>query len=168
MPKIISSEEAARVRRKRSVTGTELFMGKSVISKMAFHADLGFADNKEVMGLIMGSLYVDDEGEYAVAEGTATSGLVATDVSVRFDPDSIEDLFSSIDENKCNTVIGWYHSHPGFGCYMSDVDVKTHKEIFGGRTGFSAVLDPSDETLMVFVNEDGKIRPARMIVSEDL
>ena len=93
---------------------------------------------------------------------------VATDVSVRFDPDSIEDLFSSIDENKCNTVIGWYHSHPGFGCYMSDVDVKTHKEIFGGRTGFSAVLDPSDETLMVFVNEKGEIRQARMIVSEDL
>lgn len=22
-------------------------------------------------------------------------------------------------------VIGWYHSHPGFGCWLSFVDVKT-------------------------------------------
>lgn len=168
MPKIISSEEAEKEIRKRGVPGAELFMGKSVISKMAFHADLGYAENEEVMGLLMGNAYVDDEGEYAVAEGTATSGLVATGVSVRFDPDALEDLFSSVDENKCRTVIGWYHSHPGFGCYMSDIDIKTHKNIFGEKLGFSLVLDPSEQAMMVFVNDDGIFRKARMVVSEDL
>ena len=23
--------------------------------------------------------------------------------------------------------MGWYHSHPGFGCWMSGVDIQTHK-----------------------------------------
>ena len=168
MPKIISSEEGVKEFRNRGVPGAELFMGESVISKMAFHADLGYGDNKEVMGLLMGKVYVDGEGEYAVAEGTATSGLVATDTSVRFDPKALEDLFSSMNENKCRTVVGWYHSHPGFGCYMSDTDMKTHKNIFGEKTGFSAVLDPSEQTMSVFVNDDGSFRKARMVVSEDL
>ncbi len=24
-------------------------------------------------------------------------------------------------------VVGWYHSHPGFGCWLSMVDIKTQK-----------------------------------------
>ncbi len=23
-------------------------------------------------------------------------------------------------------VVGWYHSHPGFGCWLSGVDINTH------------------------------------------
>ena len=135
MPKIISSEEAETEFRKRSVPGAELFMAESVISKMAFHADLGYADSEEVMGLLMGSVYVDDEGEYAVADGTATSGLVATETSVKFDPDTLEDLFSSIDNNESKTIVGWYHTHLGLGCNLSERDMRTHSGIFGEKTG---------------------------------
>jgi len=24
-------------------------------------------------------------------------------------------------------VVGWYHSHPGFGCWLSSVDVNTQQ-----------------------------------------
>ena len=24
-------------------------------------------------------------------------------------------------------VVGWYHSHPGFGCWLSSVDLHTHQ-----------------------------------------
>jgi 26S proteasome regulatory subunit N11 len=24
-------------------------------------------------------------------------------------------------------VVGWYHSHPGFGCWLSNVDVNTQQ-----------------------------------------
>lgn len=27
------------------------------------------------------------------------------------------------------TVVGWYHSHPGFGCWLSSVDVNTQQVI---------------------------------------
>jgi 26S proteasome regulatory subunit N11 len=26
---------------------------------------------------------------------------------------------------KSDVIVGWYHSHPGFGCWLSFVDVKT-------------------------------------------
>ncbi len=167
MPKIISIQKTERQYRKRSVPDVQLFMGESVILTMAAHADVGFADDKEVMGLILGTVYNDEEGEYSVADGTATTKLDSTKISVKFDPDFLEDLFESIDENESGTVVGWYHSHPGFGCYLSDIDIKTHSDIFGDGIGFSVVLDPSDETLMVFTVENGKYKKVQMIVSED-
>jgi proteasome lid subunit RPN8/RPN11 len=26
---------------------------------------------------------------------------------------------------KSDAVVGWYHSHPGFGCWLSGIDVNT-------------------------------------------
>lgn len=31
-------------------------------------------------------------------------------------------------------VVGWYHSHPGFGCWLSSVDVNTQTVISGYLT----------------------------------
>ena len=27
--------------------------------------------------------------------------------------------------NRLENVIGWYHSHPGYGCWLSGIDVST-------------------------------------------
>ena len=27
-------------------------------------------------------------------------------------------------------VVGWYHSHPGFGCWLSGVDINTQQVVF--------------------------------------
>jgi 26S proteasome regulatory subunit N11 len=36
-------------------------------------------------------------------------------------------------------VVGWYHSHPGFGCWLSGVDVNTQQsfEALSERAGYS-------------------------------
>jgi len=40
-------------------------------------------------------------------------------------------------------MVGWYHSHPGFGCWLSDVDVNTAKTIekLNARS-VAVVVDP--------------------------
>jgi proteasome lid subunit RPN8/RPN11 len=40
-------------------------------------------------------------------------------------------------------VVGWYHSHPGFGCWLSSVDVNTQQsfEALNDRA-VSVVVDP--------------------------
>lgn len=167
MPKVVSSERTERRYRKRSVPGVPLFIGENIIAKMADHADIGFADGKEILGLIMGHNYRDEEGEYSVACGTATTKLDSTEMSVKFDHDSLEELFESMDRSGGESIIGWYHSHPGFGCYLSDTDIKTHSGMFADGLGFAAVLDPSDETLMVFTVKDGIQKTVQMVVAED-
>jgi 26S proteasome regulatory subunit N11 len=40
-------------------------------------------------------------------------------------------------------VVGWYHSHPGFGCWLSSVDVNTQQsfEALNARA-VAVVVDP--------------------------
>ncbi len=37
------------------------------------------------------------------------------------------------------TVVGWYHSHPGFGCWLSSVDVNT-QQVLIRRSKFESLL----------------------------
>jgi 26S proteasome regulatory subunit N11 len=36
-------------------------------------------------------------------------------------------LSSKLTTSRPETVVGWYHSHPGFGCWLSSVDINTQQ-----------------------------------------
>jgi len=150
MPKILSSDTPEIEFRARPVKGVSLYISENVIDSMTDHADRGFLENKEVMGLLIGHILKDDDGVYVKAVDAVTSDLDADEASVRFKKESIEGLFELIDKCEGDAVVGWYHSHLGIGCYLSDVDIKTHVGIFGDETGFAVVIDPSDSTLATF------------------
>ncbi len=39
--------------------------------------------------------------------------------------------------------VGWYHSHPGFGCWLSGIDCNTQKMMqMINKTFFALVVDP--------------------------
>lgn len=54
-------------------------------------------------------------------------------------------------------VVGWYHSHPGFGCWLSGVDINTQQsfEQLNARA-VSIVVDPIQSV-------KGKVRLARVV-----
>jgi len=40
-------------------------------------------------------------------------------------------------------VVGWYHSHPGFGCWLSGVDINTQHSFEAlNQRAVSVVIDP--------------------------
>lgn len=41
-------------------------------------------------------------------------------------------------------VVGWYHSHPGIGCFFSGVDREMQRHVFPNRWNLAAVADPVD------------------------
>merc|ERR1711916_331083 len=44
-------------------------------------------------------------------------------------------------------VVGWYHSHPGFGCWLSGVDVNTQKSFEAlNERAVAVVVDPRQTT----------------------
>jgi 26S proteasome regulatory subunit N11 len=165
VPKIISSDKRVIGFRVRMAKGACLFVAESAIDSIIDQAEGGQAD-REVMGLMMGSIFRDDDGEYAVVTDAITSGLDADEISVRFDKDCMEDLFESIDRCGGSEVVGWYHSHPGYGCYLSERDIMTHRGLFGDDTGFAMVIDPSDSSIVVFSCVGGKPEKAPMVVLE--
>ena len=48
-------------------------------------------------------------------------------------------------------IVGWYHSHPGFGAFFSDPDRRTQAAFFREAYGVGWCVDPSDDTHACFV-----------------
>ncbi|MDR2846665.1 MAG: Mov34/MPN/PAD-1 family protein [Candidatus Methanoplasma sp.] len=166
MPKVLSAAVKEKEFRPRSVKGARLFVSENAVNNMIEHADRGADVRKEIMGLMMGTVFKDNEGEYALVTDIATGDLEADEVSVRFDPASMEKLFGSIDSSEGRDIVGWYHSHPGFGCYLSDVDIRTHEGIFGNDTGFAIVIDPDQKTVAAFDCRDHIPGKVTMIIMD--
>ena len=169
MPVIVSHQDQDVPQRRRSVPGVGLFIRSQVLDFITDHADLGLLEDKEIMGLMVGHVYRDADGLYALAERPITGDLSADDVSVRFDIGAMEDLIDSVDDMKeGERIVGWYHSHLGIGCYMSETDISTQDSLFGGELGFAIVVDPVKGELSVFDSEKGNPQKADMIImSED-
>merc|ERR1712216_816731 len=86
----------------------------------------------EVMGLMLGQ-FVDD---YTVK----VVGVSVEAVDPVFQTKMLEMLKQTGREEM---VVGWYHSHPGFGCWLSGVDINTQQafEALNPRL-VSIVIDP--------------------------
>ena len=82
----------------------------------------------EVMGLMLGQ-FVD---EYTVncvdvfAMPQSGTGASVEAVDPVFQTKMLEMLKQT---GRPEMVVGWYHSHPGFGCWMSGVDINTQQVI---------------------------------------
>ena len=145
--------------RSREAEGFELYISKVAEEKMRNHALMHVDKRKEVMGLMLGSIFRHKGTEYAVVRDVVTTDLDATEVSVRFDPNAFEKLFASLDEIGFRYVIvGWYHSHPSYHCYMSATDVQTQRGMFNTRCHSAVVIDPVNQEIEAFYLDDGKVR----------
>jgi proteasome lid subunit RPN8/RPN11 len=54
-------------------------------------------------------------------------------------------------------IVGWYHSHPGFGIFLSEHDLFIHRNFFSGPSQIALVVDPLATTEGVFAWYDGSI-----------
>ena len=167
MTRIIDCTDMTTEERTRSVKGVPFFIRDDTVDVMTDHADSGLLDDSEIMGLMIGRVYRDGEGEYVMVDRTVSSVLDADEVSVRFDKNDMSQLIDSLDEMKDGErVVGWYHSHLGCGCFLSDTDLDTHSGIFGDGIGFAVVIDPVLRQLKVFGRTDEGLMPVQMIVME--
>ena len=96
----------------------------------------------EVMGLMLGE-FVDDYTVRVVdVFAMPQSG---TSVSVEaVDPVYQKEMLDMLSQTgRREMVVGWYHSHPGFGCWLSGTDVNTAQsfEQLNARC-VSVVIDP--------------------------
>lgn len=90
--------------------------------KMLKHARAGVP--LEVMGLMLGE-YVDDYTVRVVdvfAMPQSGSAVTVESVDPVYQTQYLEYVAQT---GRPEVAVGWYHSHPGFGCWLSGVDVNT-------------------------------------------
>jgi 26S proteasome regulatory subunit N11 len=108
--------------------------------KMLKHGRAGVP--MEVMGLMLGE-FVDDYTVRCIdvfAMPQSGTGVSVEAVDPVFQTQMVDMLKQT---GRPETVVGWYHSHPGFGCWLSSVDVNTQQS-FEQLTdrAVAVVIDP--------------------------
>jgi proteasome lid subunit RPN8/RPN11 len=102
--------------------------------------DLG----REHGGVLLGQAFIDAGQPYAVIEAAVPAlDTEGSSVHLQFTPDAWAYISGIIEENYPDlVVIGWYHSHPGLGVFMSDTDRATQRAFFSHPWNVAVVSDP--------------------------
>ena len=120
---------------------------KSLMSHCEEQAQVGL----EALGFLSGSVFSWKGRTFTVVRDALTAPLEATAVHVRFDRTGFVGLFKQLDKLDYEYIIvGWYHSHPGYGCFMSDTDQQTQMAGFSERFHAALVVDPVKKQMMAF------------------
>lgn len=121
-------------------TAEKVHISSLALLKMLKHGRAGVP--MEVMGLMLGQ-FVD---EYTIncvdvfAMPQTGTGVSVEAVDPVFQTKMLEMLKQT---GRPEMVVGWYHSHPGFGCWMSGVDMNTQQSFEQlNQRAVAVVVDP--------------------------
>ncbi|MBI4360224.1 hypothetical protein HY572_00445 [Candidatus Micrarchaeota archaeon] len=139
----------------------DVYLSADVVEKAQTHFRTAASRGKEAMGLLLGSAFVWNGNPYAVAERYVTASNDATAVSVRFSREAFSDLSKKLNGFR---VVGWTHSHPDYGCFLSSTDVATQESFFSEDFHFAFVVDPVRGEKKCFKVRNGQSVPVGFAV----
>ncbi|KAF2860006.1 Mov34/MPN/PAD-1 family protein [Piedraia hortae CBS 480.64] len=108
--------------------------------KMVMHARSG--RDMEVMGLMQGHV----QHETFIVTDALRLPVEGTETRVNAQDEANEYLITFLDSarqaGQVENVVGWYHSHPGYGCWLSKIDIDT--QVLQQYSGpmVAVVIDP--------------------------
>merc|ERR1711970_76204 len=121
-------------------TAEQVYISSLALLKMLKHGRAGVP--MEVMGLMLGE-FVDDYTVRVVdvfAMPQSGTGVSVEAVDPVFQTKML-DMLKQTGRNEM--VVGWYHSHPGFGCWLSGVDINTQQSFEQlNQRAVAVVIDP--------------------------
>lgn len=95
---------------------------------------------REVGGVLVGTIEGNKPTITAVIPALAAVGSAA---NVTFTQEVWEDVHQRIDRDHSGAqIVGWYHSHPGFGIFLSAYDLFIHENFFSAPGQVALVVDP--------------------------
>ena len=127
----------------------KVFITRRVIDRISRDVNRPY----ERIGLLMGTLqdsalWINDTipGETEISE---VSCAFPTDLLARVATDIVEGRMEG-------RIVGWYHSHPGLGLFLSQTDMQTHMQFcqFSPYV-VSLVAEPKAEEFGIWIFENG-------------
>jgi proteasome lid subunit RPN8/RPN11 len=114
----------------------------------------------EMGGVLVGNAFVDSDTllhAVAVRRGLLGDNGEGTPVSFKFTSDSWKSINSKLlglpaEERN---IVGWYHSHPGLGVFLSARDRFTQRSFFANPWQIALVVDPNRNTFGFFYGREG-------------
>ena len=110
----------------------------------------------EVGGVLVGE--IPESGPVIIAGAIAALSAEGERASVTFTHDAWSEVHDQLERNYpgCR-IVGWYHSHPGFGIFLSEHDLFIQRNFFGDSAQVAYVVDPHASTEGLFGWVDSEI-----------
>ncbi len=147
--------------------GFRVVVQRSVLNAVHYH---GQANRQvEVCGVLVGNVYRDPAGAYALVEASIQGDFAGSaNAQVTFTAQTWEHIQGVMErEHPDQRIIGWYHTHPGFGIFLSDMDLFIHGHFFNLPWQTALVYDPVSEEEGAFLWRDGRTERGEFAVDED-
>jgi proteasome lid subunit RPN8/RPN11 len=123
-------------------TQPSVVVDSEVVRKIRQHARS--SSKTEICGVLIGR---DRDLRVEVTALVEGENADQAGAHVTFTQDTWEHIYAVKDKEFPNErIVGWYHSHPGFGIFLSEHDTFIHKNFFSSPGQIAWVFDPiSDE-----------------------
>lgn len=119
----------------------------------------------EVCGVLIGQ---DRDRRIEVSACIEGQNAEEAGAHVTFTQDTWEHIYAVKDKKfPSERIVGWYHSHPGFGIFLSEHDTFIHKNFFSSPGQVAWVFDPHSDEEGCFGWVDGRIERLTRIAVVD-
>lgn len=113
---------------------------------------------RELGGFLIGGLYQDAEEYVEIRHFLPAVDTRSRAASLTFTHDTWSSLNRRVDEQFPNDhVIGWHHTHPNFGIFLSAYDMFIHRHFFSELWQIAMVVDPQRQEFGFFQWRRGDI-----------
>jgi proteasome lid subunit RPN8/RPN11 len=140
-----------------------VFMTQPAYSRICVHS-VSDLDN-EVGGVLVGEWCVDAQGgQFIVVEHALPARHTRQgSVYLTFTQDSLVDIHDEIDLHfKDKKIVGWYHTHPRMGIFLSHYDTWLHQHFFPEPWQVALVVEPHSSNGGFFIRQNnGVLDPTR-------
>lgn len=140
---------------------------QSVLNEIHRHG--ASVENTEICGVLVGNVYRDSFGAFLYIE-SSIRGEHASNQScnVTFTAETWNHIQGIMEaEHADRRILGWYHTHPGFGIFLSDMDLFIHGNFFNLPWQVAFVYDPHSGQEGLFLWDAGKTREDAYLLEED-
>jgi len=160
---VAAAAEVATVRRRFPVDGAggeplRIALHGGAYADIVAHAKASL--DEEVCGVVVGEFCEDEQGVWVDGRG-AIRGTSSRQGSthVTYTQETWRRIHEVKDrEHPGLLIVGWYHTHPGFGVEFSEMDKFIQQNFFRGTGQFALVQDPLGGEEAVCVNTPGGLR----------
>ena len=126
----------------------KIYIDESVLSLAKYHVLSN--KNVETGGVLVG-LHKTNDGidaksyDVTIVDAIAAIKAINSQTSVSFTAESWKEIWIEMDNRYPNMereIVGWYHSHPNFGIFLSTADTHFHKTFYSNKWHVALVIDP--------------------------
>ena len=121
--------------------------------------------NREVGGVLVGKTVIDSGANVLEVTGFIEGRYMKEKFSsLTFTHETWNDInIRRKEEYPDKKIVGWFHTHPGHGIFLSRYDIFIHQNFFPGKEQIAVVFDPLRNYFGFFVWEADQVRESHNV-----